>query len=807
MRRVLVVILLGCFAATAAHAGDSFNVSGVEEWRFSAGYSTPSFIASGCTPSVPGSGLTLSAFACAGFVTLSTGQQEAIVQSSIAFTLPSSGDGAYWLLLYKDTSSSVSGWARSATTSTKASRYMVQKSATRPAEVNGGIIFARVDVLSGNIGNVAILGQRGASTTDVVSLASFGGAGDGIADSSYALQAAAATGRCIYVPEGTWYVPTKLTMTSGSLCLRGAGGSKTTLRARAATTPSSGSLVVSYTILQLSGMSSVDIRGMTFDGGITTPGAYTIAGNYVDQMAVIDIRTSNNVLLDDVWLTRALNTYTTTNQNPDIWLRFENTAFIYDSTNVSLLNGGIKNPSYAEGWGFYGVRGLVIDNFYSDAGEQSHTSYGLATPINVLGRGATLYNKDIKISNFYITQNRGSAMSLGCDQNIEVSQGYIVGLDGSNTVGKYRGINMSDTAAADYDVAHPSCDHIIIRDNVIVEAGDLAIQVGVGSGVTTTVKHTHAHIHNNVIFHTAGGIVVGGTTFANIENNQIRKALDYGTPGYKGSGIYLDRVTDVIVSNNIVDGSEVNGANKMQFGLVTFKVSRAKITGNLFRDAASYNIYTVVQTGDDNVYGDITLEHNQAINLNQIPASNAIRLGTSGALRLKSLWMANNSVNGLPWNDTNTDKFVVTWQNDPLILRAATVSSLSVPTGTTPTLIPYTSAGADTGGILNTGTGRVTAPRRGVYQIICAADFLAVPSDKVVKLWEFLNGAQSFLLDQRYSSATAGRNVQAHGAIQVQLQAGDIVDCRAEHGDAGSISLSALSTATYMMVNFVSDWP
>lgn len=803
---VLVLALLVAMGPTA-HAGDSFNASGIDEWRFSAGYSTPSFIASGCTPAVPGSGLTLAAFACNAFVTMSTGQQEAIIQPSLAFTLPASGDGAYWLLIYRDTSSSVAGWSRSATTATRGSRYLAQKSSTRPAEINGGIIFARVDVLSGNIGNIAILGQRGGNPPSLVSLAEFGGAGDGIADSSYALQAAAATGRCIYIPEGTWYVPTMLTMTSGSLCLRGAGSSKTILKARASTTASSGALVVSYTVLRLSGMTSVDLRGFTVDGGIVTPGNYTIAGNYVDQMSVIEIRTSDNIVMDDVWITKAINTYTTTNQNPDIWLRFhDGVGLVYDSTNVRLLNSGIKNPSYSEGWRFIGVRGLVIDNFYSDAGEQSHATYGLATPINVIGRGATLYGANIKIVNTYITQNRGSAITLGCDKNVEIAHTYIDGLDGSNTVGKYRGINISDSVAADYDASHPSCDHINIHDNIILEAGDLAIQVGVGSGATTTTKHTHVNIHNNTIFHSSSGIVIGYSSYVNVENNHVRKTLDYGTAGYRGSGIYLVGVADAIVANNYIDGSEVNGANKLQFGLQAFTTLRIKVVDNFFRDAGSHNIFFPILTGQDNTYGDLYFENNHAVNLITIPTT-PIQIGSSSILRLKSAWMADNSVNGVPWNDTTANKFIVSWTNDPVVLLGTITANFSVAAGGTPVLIVFNSAGYDTAAALNTGTGRVTVPRRGVYEFGCSGVFLSMDADKEALMWMYLNGSQSKRLDHRYSSATAGRSVIAGGNVQIQLQANDIVDCRAQHGSAGAINLNGSSTDTYMWLRFISDWP
>lgn len=202
---VLVLALLVAMGPTA-HAGDSFNASGIDEWRFSAGYSTPSFVSSGCVPTFPGTGLTSNAFACTAFVSLAAGQQEAVIQPSIAFTLPSSGDGAYWLMVYRDTSSSVPGWVRSATTATRGSRYLAQKLATRPADVDGGLIVARITVTSGNVSIVEPLAGRGplARETGNIIVSKYATGGNGTLDHPWSGWYSAMP----LLPNTTYYFPT-----------------------------------------------------------------------------------------------------------------------------------------------------------------------------------------------------------------------------------------------------------------------------------------------------------------------------------------------------------------------------------------------------------------------------------------------------------------------------------------------------------------------------------------------------------------------------------------------------------------------
>lgn len=205
-----VVALLLCLAMAApVHAGSTFGVSGVEEWRFATGTIAPGYIVSGCAPAVPGSGITLSAFSCTAWVTVADGHQEAIIQGAIAFTLPPAGDGTYWLMAYKDTSSAVAGWLRSDSGSSKGSHYMIQVSATRPAAVPGGLFLSRITVAGGNITVVLPLAPKGplAAKTGMVVVNEYATSGDGSPDNPWGgwySQMPLGTNRTYYFPSGVY---------------------------------------------------------------------------------------------------------------------------------------------------------------------------------------------------------------------------------------------------------------------------------------------------------------------------------------------------------------------------------------------------------------------------------------------------------------------------------------------------------------------------------------------------------------------------------------------------------------------------
>lgn len=219
MRRTTWLALLAVLWPLWAWAGNSLSPSDIEQWRLYDGrLHTPS-IDSGCLPSVPASSMTFGAFACVGFVKDSNAALIAVSQSAIAFTLPSSGAGTYWLMLYQNTSSDPSGWSRSATTTTTSSNYRVQKSATMPVTPVGGLIFASVTVDATPV-ITAVTPIR----TTVIDLVQAGGcSGCSAATNTTALQAAASVSQIVYIPPGTYHLNAALAVSNKSFRLFGAG--------------------------------------------------------------------------------------------------------------------------------------------------------------------------------------------------------------------------------------------------------------------------------------------------------------------------------------------------------------------------------------------------------------------------------------------------------------------------------------------------------------------------------------------------------------------------------------------------------
>ncbi len=185
--------------------GNTLTPTSIEQYRHYLGRAVDGFVASGGIPAVPASSLTLAAFATTGFVIDDASSLVAVVQDAQAFTLPSSGDGTYWLLLWHDTSTDPAGWTRSATTATKSSAYRVQKSATRPSTPLGGVLLARLTVSGGVVTVVQPVFPSTAVTTQrimaMVNVQDYGAQGDGVTDDTYAFESAMAVSKRIYIPD------------------------------------------------------------------------------------------------------------------------------------------------------------------------------------------------------------------------------------------------------------------------------------------------------------------------------------------------------------------------------------------------------------------------------------------------------------------------------------------------------------------------------------------------------------------------------------------------------------------------------
>ena len=229
MRRVLWLILL--LLAVPAWAGNTHGRPSVEgEIGAWFGDSLGAVVVPGtCAPSLPSSSLTLAAFACKALVRSATGDLVYVDQAALALTLPSTS-GTYWLMVFRDTSSPVTGWIR-----VPGSQYLYQQASSQSADPSGGLVFARVVVSGGVITAV----QRVASS-DVVrypwglNVKAFGAVGDGVTDDTQALQAALdavspTTGGTVFVPPGTYCLRGDLFVQRSKTRLLGAGRGASTL--------------------------------------------------------------------------------------------------------------------------------------------------------------------------------------------------------------------------------------------------------------------------------------------------------------------------------------------------------------------------------------------------------------------------------------------------------------------------------------------------------------------------------------------------------------------------------------------------
>lgn len=146
--RLLVLSLLLLLIPGLALGANTHGTSSVDaEMRATLGdMFMPHLVPGACLPSVPGSGLTFSAFACKGYVRGSTADLVYVTQASKAIGPLNAGNGTYWLAIHRDTSSTVSGWTRQT-----ASHYLWKLASTQPADPSGGLVFQQVTVASGNI--------------------------------------------------------------------------------------------------------------------------------------------------------------------------------------------------------------------------------------------------------------------------------------------------------------------------------------------------------------------------------------------------------------------------------------------------------------------------------------------------------------------------------------------------------------------------------------------------------------------------------------------------------------------------------
>ena len=273
--RGLVCVLLALSPATALNNHGVPDVTQEQQAWF--GDASAGYVVSGCAPAVPGSGLTLAAFACKGYGK-ETGVLHYIDQPAFAVTVTSAATS--WLAIHRNTTSTPTGCAGGNWVRVAGSHYLTCASATHPQNPTGGLLFRKIIVTAGNVSSsfdYRYLSPQGSAARSLnVTDAVFGADPTGATDSTAAFQAAAnasadrpiffspivgsaATGTNaeIIIPAGHYKVNNVVTFTGSYLTIK-----------------SDGKAIIEQTdvtknIFEISAAYMVHIEGLQFVGGNT----------------------------------------------------------------------------------------------------------------------------------------------------------------------------------------------------------------------------------------------------------------------------------------------------------------------------------------------------------------------------------------------------------------------------------------------------------------------------------------------------------------------------------------------------------
>ena len=167
--------------------------------------SMKSFIVSGGAPGVPSpASLTFTAFGCRGNI-VSNSFWTHVNQGAASVGPLNAGNGTYWLVLHRDTTTAIAGWTRQSGTN-----YLWQLSASEPVLPIGAAWLIQVTVAGGAI--TVVTDKRKRSPIDTVSFRDFGADPTGVADSSTVIQEALNSGyKRLVIDDGTYKIDTTLT--------------------------------------------------------------------------------------------------------------------------------------------------------------------------------------------------------------------------------------------------------------------------------------------------------------------------------------------------------------------------------------------------------------------------------------------------------------------------------------------------------------------------------------------------------------------------------------------------------------------
>jgi hypothetical protein len=174
-------VLCGVGLVSVGHAANETDQDPVQMMRHRLGDMTMGFVVAGCAPQA-GSGATLAAFACTANVK-DGAYSIPVVQDAASVGPLTAGDGTYWLAVYKDRTSPVSGWTRQTNT-----HYLWHHSEPQPATPSGGLVIAVLSLTGSSVSAVHAIGNHVPTPPSTlggglgVSAAEYGIVCDGVTD-------------------------------------------------------------------------------------------------------------------------------------------------------------------------------------------------------------------------------------------------------------------------------------------------------------------------------------------------------------------------------------------------------------------------------------------------------------------------------------------------------------------------------------------------------------------------------------------------------------------------------------------------
>ncbi len=808
--------------ADNTHGSDSPHTEQQTWWgdAIPAGY-----VVTGCTPTTSAT-TTTGTFACEAYVPGSGGEVRYVTQATQTVGPLSGGDGVYWIAVHQDLSTvPAGGWTRQTGT-----HYLWLKNATKPTQPANSLIIAEVEVGDATTGQVDRIGPTAARVPfrgyGLRSLAEFGGDSAGTNDSSQALQDAIDSGSCIYVPEGTWYIPTSVTQTAGTVCLIGAGMGKSTLLAKAAPVAGGANCTgqnFSYNILKLTSPTGVYIQGITFDGGVgSAPTAYCDDGSYTTLAALLDITSGTQITLRDVEWTKFNGQIPITSaggtMDPGGFLlnQKQGPLWIYGSSHIHLFNNHLTSPSWVEGLYIMESGPGVVDGLVSTAGSDDHATYGVSTPLHI--QGATTATRDWVVINSRITNHNGSWLSLWGTNNFEIANNVIRCTYGSTKDGFCSGANatpdnFNPTAAAPAGLpiaSVPVFNNLHYHHNIHENLNGYGITYG-RHAAAFVVKMKNVTIDNNIFNSAPGGVYGGATDGVTISNNTFKGIREFLRAGGYGDAINTSQLTtDMLVKDNYIDGTltETDGVNgcdfdnsvagdcKTRHGIVLYECERCVVEGNVIVGSAVSNILAAVLTADDGVYGQFVLKNNTIRNVTVLPVT-PIQLGTDATHRLSTAFVTGNTVDGLPLNGANTANFVLTtYINEEQAFNATRTSTQAIANGDVLDTIIFNATVNTPTGEYDSTTGIYTAQVRGMYTFHTTFTLGQLETTKRVEAFTSVNGVSIGPLCQAWNWSGGSLDLVCAGSNTVVLASGDTVEIELRHNGVAA-TLNVLANARF----------